>query len=239
MKTYDFDRINRINKIFFYSVYAVNPVKENNKRDIQLKELVIIDYGTGNIASLKNSFAFLGIPVNVSSDRKVIRNAAKLVLPGVGAFKPARRKLGKQGLDELVSEKVRQGTPLLGICLGMQLLFTRSNEFGNCSGLNLIPGTVEAITGVRKIPHMGWNQLHFTKFDPVFKEIPEQSYFYFVHSFICKPDDLESVTAQCRYGRNFCAVVRKENIIGMQFHPEKSGGIGLRVLRNFSYQEKN
>jgi len=196
-------------------------------------KIIIIDYGTGNIASLKNSFAFLGIPAVASSDPTVIRNASKLILPGVGAFKPAIEELRKNKLDELLTIKAGQGTPLLGICLGMQLLFTRSNEFGECPGLDLIPGKVEAMTGVRKIPHMGWNQLEIIKPDAVFNNIPDQSYFYFVHSFICKPDDPETVTAQCRYGQEFCAAVRKENIVGMQFHPEKSGSVGLRVLKDF------
>lgn len=202
-----------------------------------MKEIIIIDYGTGNIASLKNSFAFLGIPVKVSSDRQKIAKAEKLVLPGVGAFKPAREKLREQGLDELVSDKVQQGTPLLGICLGMQLLFSRSLEFGECRGLDLIPGTVEAITGVKKIPHMGWNQLHITRSDPVLKEIADNSYFYFVHSFICKPENAGLVTAKCWYGEDFCAVIRKNNILGTQFHPEKSGWMGLKILENFYYQE--
>ncbi len=199
-------------------------------------QVVIIDYGTGNIASLKNSFAFLGIPAVVSSDQTVIQNASKLVLPGVGAFKPAREKLTKNNLDELVSIKARKGTPLLGICLGMQLLFTRSLEFGDCAGLDLIPGKVEAIKGVKKIPHMGWNQIKIVKSDPLFKSILDQSYFYFVHSFICKPEDTELISAQCTYGQTFCAVVRKENIIGMQFHPEKSGSMGLKLLENFYKQ---
>jgi len=202
-------------------------------------KVVIIDYGTGNIASLKNSFAFLGIPAAASSDRAVIQNASKLILPGVGAFKPAREKLRQQGLDDVITTKAGEGTLLLGICLGMQLFFTRSNEFGDCPGLNLIPGTVEAITGVKKIPHMGWNQTEIIRPDPVFHNIPDQSYFYFVHSFVCRQDDPETEVAQCRYGQNFCAAVRKENIIGMQFHPEKSGSVGLRVLKNFYNQESS
>jgi len=203
-----------------------------------MDQVVIIDYGTGNIASLKNSFTYLGIPVLISSNREEIKNAKKLVLPGVGAFKPAREKLRKKGLDDIVYSKSKGGTPLLGICLGMQLLFTRSQEFGKCGGLNLIQGTVEAITGVRKIPHMGWNQIEIIRPDPVLKEIPDQSYLYFVHSFICKPKDSGLIRARCGYGQSFCAVVRKKNIVGMQFHPEKSGRMGLRILENFYNEDK-
>ncbi len=199
--------------------------------------IAIVDYGVGNLFSLESSFRCLGEEVTVTSDREVIRRADRLILPGVGAFEDAARKLRESGLDRVVIEEVESGKPLLGICLGMQMLFERSFEFGEHRGLGLIKGSVKAIRDVipgdLKIPHIGWNALSFGKEkSPLFRYLNEGDYVYFVHSFYGADCD-ESVIATTEYGATLTAAVANGNVYGTQFHPEKSGEVGLAILRAF------
>jgi len=202
-----------------------------------MARITIIDYGAGNLASLRNAFEFLDIPVEITSEIDHIRSADKLLLPGVGAFAPAIRRLEERGIASTIQQKVYEGTPLLGICLGMQLLFTTSYEQGEWSGLDLIPGEVTKFTGGKKVPHMGWNKLDIRKPDGILKGIAEPAFVYFVHSYYCVPSEPEVITATSEYGTSFCATVRKDNIWGAQFHPEKSQDVGLQILKNFATQE--
>lgn len=201
--------------------------------------IAIIDYGVGNLFSLKSSFAAIGAETVVTGDPLVIRGADKLILPGVGAFGDAADLLRRDGLDKLVCEEAAGGKPLLGICLGMQLLFDYSLEYGRHQGLGLIPGSVRPIGDYipegYKIPHIGWNALHFPAGKPVsplFRYIREGDCVYFVHSF-CGAECAESVIATAEYGAELTAAVAKDNVYGVQFHPEKSGDVGLNILRAF------
>lgn len=195
--------------------------------------ITIIDYGVGNITSLRNAFGALNVSVTVTQDRQAIAAAEKLVLPGVGAFAPAMQRLRDSCLDQIILEKTRQQTPLLGICLGMQLLFTTSSEQGQWPGLNLIPGQVRRFENVNKIPQIGWNQVE-TRPVALFSGICSRPYFYFVHSYYCVPEDEVHCIATCDYGNSFCAAVQKDNIWGVQFHPEKSQADGLKLLHSFA-----
>jgi len=199
-----------------------------------MKTVTIIDYGVGNLASLGNAFRYLDIPHRVTEDPEVIREAEKLVLPGVGAFAAAMERLQETGLQEILLARVAENVPLLGICLGMQVLFSKSYEGGEWQGLDLIPGEVRRFEGVRKIPHMGWNNLFGIRETPLTRDLPADPYVYFVHSYYCMPEDAGHILARCRYGREFCAAVHRNNIWGVQFHPEKSQEVGLRILRNFA-----
>lgn len=199
--------------------------------------IAIIDYGVGNLFSLKSSFAAIGAETAVTGDPDVIRGADRLVLPGVGAFADAAALLRRNGLDRLVREEAERGKPLLGICLGMQLLFDRSFEYGEHPGLGLIPGEV-AFLGeedeARKVPHMGWNSLEILKDDPLFKYFRNGEYVYYVHSF-CARNCRDSTLGVSQYGNAaVTGVVRRGNVWGTQFHPEKSGDAGLRLLRAFA-----
>ena len=199
--------------------------------------IAIIDYGVGNLYSLHSSFKCIGADVIVTSDEKEIRAADKILLPGVGAFEDAAEKLRASGLDALICEEVAKGKPLLGICLGMQMLFERSFEFGEHKGLGLIKGSVRPISDVipsgLKIPHIGWNALKFSgEKNPIFKYINEGDFVYFVHSFY-GADCEDSVIATSEYGAPLTAAVAKGNVYGMQFHPEKSGEVGLKILKAF------
>ena len=199
--------------------------------------IAIIDYGVGNLFSLESSFAAIGAEVTVTSDPAVLKTADKLLLPGVGAFGDAAEKLRSSGLDAVIKEQAAAGKPLLGICLGMQLLFDRSLEYGEHEGLRLIPGTVKPIAGVipkeLKIPHIGWNALHFHRECPLFQELQEGECVYFVHSFYAADCD-DAVTATAEYGAELTAAVAKGNVYGCQFHPEKSGATGLKILKAFA-----
>ena len=201
--------------------------------------LAIVDYGVGNLFSLKSSFAAIGVEAVVSSDPEVIRSAERIVLPGVGAFEDAAKKLRNSGLAEVVVQEAKKGKPLLGICLGMQLLFDKSYEYGEHAGLGLIPGNVRPIAGVippdYKIPHIGWNALKLAA-NPLWKYIREGDYVYFVHSFYAADCD-ESVIASAEYGAPLTAAVARNNVYGCQFHPEKSGNVGLNILRAFCETE--
>ena len=199
--------------------------------------IAIIDYGVGNLFSLSSSLSYLGLEASVTSDPEAIKKADRLILPGVGAFADAKRKLDSTGLCDIVKEEAKSGKPLLGICLGMQLLFDRSLEFGECEGLRLIPGTVapikEDITCPVKIPHMGWNSLDVVKDSTIFRYTPPGEYVYYVHSFYAK-DCGKSIIATSDYGGiKITGAVQSQNVFGTQFHPEKSGDAGLRMLKAF------
>ena len=193
----------------------------------------IIDYGVGNLFSLRSSFAAIGAEAFVSGDPAELAKADRLVLPGVGAFGDAAQKLRDSGLDGFVKDQAAAGKPLLGICLGMQLLFERSYEYGDHEGLGLLKGQVVGMAGKLpeglKIPHMGWNALRLTK--PA-RLLEEGSYVYFVHSFYAE-NCADSVAAVTDYGIPITAAVEKDNIFGCQFHPEKSGNVGLAILKKF------
>lgn len=201
--------------------------------------IAIIDYGVGNIFSLYSSFKFIGADAVLTSDRDTIINSDKIILPGVGAFADAARKLKETGLGELVCSEAAKGKPLLGICLGMQMLFEKSYEYGEHEGLGLIKGSIKPIEPVipkrYKIPHIGWNALHFPKDKPVsplFRNIRENDFVYFVHSYY-GADCEASTIATTEYGAELTAAVADKNVYGVQFHPEKSGDVGLNILRAF------
>ncbi len=201
--------------------------------------IAIVDYGVGNLFSLRSSFAAIGAEAVVTGDAALIRSADKVILPGVGAFGDAAALLRKDGLDQIVCEEARKGKPLLGICLGMQLLLERSFEYGEHKGLGLIKGDVVPMEGViptaYKIPHIGWNALHFPEdkpISPIFRRIKEQDCVYFVHSYY-GANCTESVIATAEYGAELTAAVGHDNVFGVQFHPEKSGEVGLNILRAF------
>ena len=199
--------------------------------------IAIIDYGVGNLFSLASSFSFIGQEAIVTSDREVIAKADRLILPGVGAFEDAAKKLRESGLDHVVIDEARAGKPLLGICLGMQMLFEKSYEYGEHEGLGLIKGSVKAIRDVipadYKVPHIGWNALSFGKEKhPLFRYLKEGDHVYFVHSYY-GADCEESVIATAEYGADLTAAVANGNVMGTQFHPEKSGEAGLSILRAF------
>lgn len=199
--------------------------------------ITIVDYGVGNLFSLKSSFACVGEAARVSGDPEEIRKADKVVLPGVGAFGDAAAKLRALQMDGALRDAAGRGTPLLGICLGMQLLFDVSFEYGEHRGLGLIPGKVVPMAGVipadLKIPHIGWNALHFTeKKSPLFRDVKENDCVYFVHSYFAS-DCAPAVIATAEYGAELTAAVERDNVYGCQFHPEKSGKVGLRILKAF------
>ena len=198
--------------------------------------IAIVDYGVGNLFSLRSSFKAIGIDAEFTSDEKIIKSADKILLPGVGAFEDAARKLRDTGLGEVVVSQVKEGKPLLGICLGMQLLFERSFEFGCHEGLGLIPGDIVPFEGridkSLKIPEIGWNQLTLNKPSALYKGFSGGEFVYFVHSYYADCDK-NYVSAFSEYDVIFPASVEYENVFGCQFHPEKSGKTGLKILENF------
>ena len=201
--------------------------------------IAIIDYGVGNLFSLKSSFAFINEEAVVTGDKKTIEKCDRILLPGVGAVADAAMKLEASGLGEVVREQAEAGKPILGICLGMQLLFDKSYEYGEHRGLGLIKGSVKPIADAvdkdLKIPHIGWNSLIFPKDrekSPLYKYTGEGDFVYFVHSFYAADCD-ESVTALTEYGAMLTASVQNKNVYGAQFHPEKSGNVGLGILKAF------
>ena len=198
--------------------------------------IAIVDYGVGNLFSLRSSFAAIGREVVVTGDAAALRTAERIVLPGVGAFGDAAEKLRKTGLDAAVKAEAALGKPLLGICLGMQLLFDKSYEYGEHAGLGLIPGAVKPIADVippdYKIPHIGWNALHLATPSPLMKYTHDGDCVYFVHSFAAF-DCADSVIATAEYGPELTAAVQRNNVYGCQFHPEKSGRVGLDILKAF------
>lgn len=198
--------------------------------------IAIIDYGVGNLFSLVSSLKAVGADAVITNDATVIKKADKLILPGVGAFGDAVEKLKNSGLFDLIISEAKNGKPLLGICLGMQMLFEKSYEYGTHEGLGLIDGSVVPMQGTLpenlKIPHIGWNALHFKNESPIFGYINDGDCVYFVHSFYAETDS-SNLIATTEYGKEITAAVQKGNIYGCQFHPEKSGNVGLNILKAF------
>ncbi|TYQ15074.1 UNVERIFIED_CONTAM: glutamine amidotransferase [Acetivibrio alkalicellulosi] len=201
--------------------------------------IAIIDYGVGNLRSVEKAFHYIGYEAKVSSDKEFILNSDGVVLPGVGAFYDAIEKLDKDGIIEVLNSVIAKGKPFLGICLGMQLLFEYSEEGGqNVKGLGILKGAIKKIPfgDNLKVPHMGWNSLDIKGNSPLFNGISPNSYVYFVHSYHLDTDDIDVITASTHYGIGFTVAVQKGNIFATQFHPEKSGDIGLSMLKNFALQ---
>ena len=203
--------------------------------------IAVIDYGVGNLFSLCSSLERIGAETVVTSDPEIIAKADKLILPGVGAFADAAQKLRDSGLDLVIKQQVKAGKEIMGICLGMQMLFEKSYEFGEHQGLGLLKGSVIPMEGTipagLKIPHIGWNALHFSKDSKLLRYIKEGDCVYFVHSFYATDCD-ESVIATAEYGKELTAAVQQGNVMGCQFHPEKSGQVGLDILRAFCETEE-
>lgn len=197
--------------------------------------IAMIDYDAGNIKSVEKALQKLGADVVITNDAQTILGAEKVILPGVGAFGDAMGNLKKYGLDEVIHQVVEKGTPFLGICLGLQLLFERSDESPGVEGLGILKGEILRIPecGDLKIPHMGWNSLHLQNSGRLFKGLKENDYVYFVHSYYLKAEEEEIVKATTDYSVNIHASVEKDNVFACQFHPEKSSDVGLQILKNF------
>jgi len=203
--------------------------------------IAIIDYGMGNLRSVQKGFEKIGAEAVVTADPQVVLQADKVVLPGVGAFRDCMRNLEQAGFVEPILRVIADGRPFLGICVGMQLLFTDSVEFGLYRGLNVIPGHVlrfpedmQVAAEALKVPQMGWNQLCFKRRPPAFEGLADGSNVYFVHSYYVQPDNDDVIATTTDYGFEFCSSVWKDNIVATQFHPEKSQDVGLRILKNFA-----
>lgn len=196
--------------------------------------ITIVDYRLNNLRSLENTFRRLGYETEVTSSRRDVEAAGKLVLPGVGAFGQAMENLRELGLADVIVSRVRAGAPILGVCLGFQLLFTESDEFGRHAGLGLLAGRVERLSGGVHVPHMGWNQLHMKREDAIVSEVQDGSFVYFVHSYRAVPEDSGIVIAWTDYGDGFPSIVGSGNVRATQFHPEKSQHVGERILDNFA-----
>ena len=197
--------------------------------------IAVIDYDAGNIRSVEKALLSLGKEGHITGDAQEILRADKVILPGVGAFGDAMGRLRQYGLEEVIHQIAEKGTPFLGICLGLQLLFDSSEESPGVKGLGLLPGKILRIPDGEglKIPHMGWNSLDITSGARLFRGIPQDSYVYFVHSYYLKAEDPAIVAASAQYGVSIHASVERDNVFACQFHPEKSGEIGLRILKNF------
>ncbi|MDH5751813.1 MAG: imidazole glycerol phosphate synthase subunit HisH [Deltaproteobacteria bacterium] len=202
--------------------------------------ILIIDYNVGNLYNLKNALDFQGLDNRIVTRPEELKGATHIILPGVGAFRPAMEHLRENGMDQAVREAVASGVPFLGVCVGMQLLFDESEEDGPSQGLGLIPGRIIRFTGQGsngtrlKVPQMGWNKVNWQRDDPLQEGIPDGNYFYFVHSYHAEPEHPEDTLGLTDYGEVFPSVVRRGNVWGAQFHPEKSQNPGLRLLKNFS-----
>jgi glutamine amidotransferase len=203
--------------------------------------IAIIDYGMGNLRSVQKGFERMGHEVVVTNDAKTIMDASKVVLPGVGAFPDCMRNLREYGLIDAVHRTIRSGKPFLGICLGLQLLFTESEEFGISKGLDIIKGRVIRFKGPEfadlKIPHMGWNSISIKRQVPALQDVPDNSHVYFVHSFHVVPEDKSVIATTTPYGIEFVSSIWKDNIFAVQFHPEKSQSLGLSILKRFGEQK--
>lgn len=214
--------------------------------------IAIIDYGMGNLRSVEKGFLKAGVDVRVTNSPEIVKKADGVVLPGVGAFKDCMRELTNLELIDAVVDTIKAGKPYLGICLGLQVLFSESEEFGRCKGLDVLRGRVvkfefrvqspEVSKGSEspnsklqtlKVPHMGWNEIRIQNNNPLFEGIPDRSYFYFVHSYYVVPEDTSIISTTTDYGIEFTSSVRKDNIFAVQFHPEKSQAVGLRMLKDF------
>ncbi|MFA4884841.1 MAG: imidazole glycerol phosphate synthase subunit HisH [Desulfotomaculaceae bacterium] len=195
--------------------------------------IAIIDYGMGNLRSVHKGFEKVGVKAAVVSDPALLDKADGVVLPGVGAFADAMANLRSAGMIEAIQRAVKEGKPFLGICLGQQLLFDSSEEWGYSEGLGIFPGQVRRLPEGLKVPHMGWNQIEIVRPDPLLEGIPDRSSFYFVHSYAVEPADKEIALALTEYGVHFASIVGKNRVYGIQFHPEKSSALGLKILENF------
>jgi glutamine amidotransferase len=199
-----------------------------------LARVAIIDYGVGNLRSVEKAFHAGGADAIVTSDERELRAAERLVLPGVGAFRACMEALIERGFDTLVRERVADGTPLLGVCVGMQMLFAESDEFGTTRGLSLLRGRVRRFPEGLRVPQVGWNQVEWRKRHALAEGIEDESFFYFVHSYFCDASDDADVLGRTEYGAAYASVVARGVVCGVQFHPEKSQSAGLRLLKNFA-----
>lgn len=195
--------------------------------------IAIVDYGMGNLRSVEKGFQKVGVEVTVTSDPAAVDNADAVVLPGVGAFRDCIRNLADLKLTDAVVRSIGKGKPYLGICLGLQVLFSESEEFGTCRGLDIFRGKVVRFRTGLKVPHMGWNTVSVGRRPPIFGDIEDQSYFYFVHSFYVVPEDRDIVAGTTEYGEPFTSMIWKDNVFATQFHPEKSQDLGLKILKGF------
>ncbi|MBI4686656.1 MAG: imidazole glycerol phosphate synthase subunit HisH [Nitrospirae bacterium] len=196
--------------------------------------IAVIDYGMGNLKSVEKGFIKAGVSVTVTNKADIIEKADAIVLPGVGAFRDCMRELSNLGLINAIVDSIKKGKPYLGICLGLQILFTESEEFGVCKGLDIFNGRVPRFphNGL-KVPHMGWNEVKIKRDNPLLQGVTDKSFLYFVHSFYVAPEDSSIVSTTTDYGIEFTSMVHRGNIFATQFHPEKSQAIGLRILKNF------
>lgn len=196
--------------------------------------IAILDYGLGNLTSVKNALDMIGVENTITSNASTIKKADALILPGVGAAQEGMKNLQTRNLIPLLKEEIKKGKPFLGICLGMQLLFTKSEE-GNTNCLNIIEGTVKRFKTKLKVPQIGWNTVEIMNYESgIMNQTLTNNYFYFVHSYYCEPSDKKTIAGTTNYDKDFCSMVQKDNICGVQFHPEKSGSIGLQLLKNFA-----
>jgi len=195
--------------------------------------IAIIDYGAGNLRSVTNALIKLGYQPKVTRDPEDVLNAAAVIFPGVGAAADAMQSLKDSGLDEAIREVIREGQPLFAVCVGMQVLLSSTEEGGWNECLGIIPGSVKKLPAGPKVPHIGWNQVKQMVRHPIFEDIPDESNFYFVHSYYAEPEDTTVIAGTTEYGLTLCSVLIKDNLVATQFHPEKSGAIGLRMYDNF------
>lgn|SRR5574341_311080 len=203
-----------------------------------MTDIAIIDYGVGNLRSVEKAFAATGHHALVSGDEKVLRNAKGLVLPGVGAFTACMKELTARSFDSLVRWHVIEGKPLLGICVGMQMLFEESEEFGKATGLGLIRGRVRRFPRQQLVPQVGWNQIKQLSSHPIFSGVEDEAFCYFVHSYYCEAADKTIVLGETDYGVTYPSVIAHGNLFGVQFHPEKSQDVGLQMLANFAWRTR-
>ena len=199
-----------------------------------MAQVAIIDYGVGNLRSVEKAFATMDCNAVVSGDERVLRAADRLVLPGVGAFRACMDGLQARGFDELVRERVAAGVPLLGVCVGMQMLFEASEEFGETAGLSFLRGRVQRFDNVLRVPQVGWNNVRQRQAHPLFAGIDDGAFFYFVHSYYCAAARQSDMLGETEYGISYASVVGRGHVCGVQFHPEKSQAAGLQLLKNFA-----
>ncbi|MCD6385527.1 imidazole glycerol phosphate synthase subunit HisH [Candidatus Sumerlaeota bacterium] len=197
-------------------------------------KIAIIDYGMGNLRSVEKAFAYLGYTAQITSDPQALRQADRVVLPGVGAFGDGMRELHRRGLIDVIKELIADSKPVLGICLGLQLLFNHSEEAPGVEGLGIIPGRVTRFKKGITVPHMGWNQIRIKRTSPIFDSIPSEAYFYFVHSYYVVPEDDSVILTTTEYDVEFVSMINRGNLFAAQFHPEKSQKVGLQMLKNFA-----
>jgi glutamine amidotransferase len=203
-------------------------------------KIAIIDYDIGNLRSVEKAFTSQGIPAEITKDEQHIRAADKLVLLGVGAFGYAMDSLRKHGFDKLIHEAAEAGKPIIGLCVGMQMLFDEGHEFGVHQGLGLLPGKVIKFPAAVRVPHVGWNQVEYQEAcaqHPLFRGLPNFSFYYFVHSYYVEPTDATCILGSTEYGLKYASICGRKNVLGVQFHPEKSQIAGLNLLKNFAEQE--